>query len=77
LRDRPLEPFTIEERIGIHNYILKLPTTIRLHLMFHVNNLKPLSTSSLRFDVPVNVPQGDDEELDVSHIFVVRIKSLP
>jgi hypothetical protein len=38
LRDRQLRPFTIEEQIGKHIYKLKLPTTIRLHPVFHANN---------------------------------------
>jgi hypothetical protein len=39
LRDRQLVPFTLEEQIGKHNYILKLPAIVRLHHVFHVNNL--------------------------------------
>jgi hypothetical protein len=77
LRDRQLGPFIVEEQIGKHNYILKLPATVRLHPVFHVNNLRPCSTASLRPAVPVTVPEGDDEEFDVSHIYVVCIKSLP
>jgi hypothetical protein len=75
LRDRQLGPFTLEEQSGKHIYILKLPTTIRLHLVFHVNNLRPCSTAPLRRGVLVIVLEGDDEEFDVSHIFVVCIKS--
>jgi hypothetical protein len=77
LRDRQLGPFTVEEQIGKHCYILKLPATVRLHLVFHVNNLRPCSTAPLRPVVPVTIHEGDDEEFDVSHIFVVCIKSLP
>jgi hypothetical protein len=76
LRDRQLGPFTVEEQIGKHIYRLKLPATIRLHPVFHVNNLRPCSTTPLRPVVPVTVPEGDDEEFDVSHISVVCIKSL-
>jgi hypothetical protein len=36
LRDRELGPFTVEEHIGKHNYKLDLPTTVRLHPVFHV-----------------------------------------
>jgi hypothetical protein len=50
--------------------------TVRLHHVFHVNNLRPCSIAPLRPDVPVPVPEGDDEEFDVSHISVVCIKSL-
>jgi hypothetical protein len=76
LRDRQLGPFKVEEQIGKHSYILKLPATVRLHPVFHVNNLRPCSTAPLRPAVPVTIHEGDDEEFDVSHIFVVCIKSL-
>jgi hypothetical protein len=77
LRDRQLGPFTAEEQIGKHSYRLKLPATLRLHHVFHVNNLRPCSTAPLRLVVPVTIHEGDDEEFDVSHISVVCIKSLP
>jgi hypothetical protein len=76
LRDRQLGPFTMEERIGKQYCRLKILATIWLHLVFHVNNLRPYSTALLRAGVPLIVPEGDDEEFDVSHIFVVCIKSL-
>jgi hypothetical protein len=72
-RDKQLGPFTVEEQIGKHSYILKLPATVRLHLVFHVNNLRPCSTTPLRPVVPVSVLEGDDEEFDVSHIYAVCI----
>jgi hypothetical protein len=77
LRDRQLGPFSVEEQIGKHSYGLKLPATVRLHHVFHVNNFRPCSTAPLRPAVPVTVLEGDDEEFDVSHISVVCIKSLP
>jgi hypothetical protein len=67
----------VEEQIGKHNYVLKLPTTVRLHHVFHVNNLRPCSTVPLRQAVPVTVRGEDDEDFDFSYIFVVCIKSLP
>jgi hypothetical protein len=76
LRDRQLGPFSVEEQIGKHSYRLKLQATVRLHHVFHVNNLRPCSTAPLRPAVPVIVPEGDDEEFDVSHISTVCIKSL-
>jgi hypothetical protein len=77
LRDKQLGPFTVEEQIGKHIYRLKLPGRVRLHHVFHVNNLRPCSTAPLRPAVPVIVHEGDEEEFDVSHISVVCIKSLP
>jgi hypothetical protein len=41
LRDRHLGPFTVEEQIGKHIYILRLLATLRFHHVFHVNNLRP------------------------------------
>jgi hypothetical protein len=76
LRDRQLGPFSVEEQIGKHSYRLKLPATLRLHHVFHVNNLRPSSTAPLRPAVPVTVLEGDDEEFDVSYISAVCIKSL-
>jgi hypothetical protein len=75
LRDQQLGPYT-SEHIGKHSYILKLPATVRLHPIYHVHNLRPCSTTSLRLAVPLTFPKGDDEEFEVSHIFDVCIKSL-
>jgi hypothetical protein len=77
LRDRQLGPFSVEEQIGKHIYILKLPATVPLHNVFHVNNLRPCSLAPLRPAVPVVVHERNDEEFDVSHISAVCIKSLP
>jgi hypothetical protein len=66
----------MEEQIGKHSYRLKLPATARLHLVFHVNKLRPCSTALPQPAVPVTVLGGDDEEFDVSHISPVCIKSL-
>jgi hypothetical protein len=69
LRDKRRGPFMVEEQIGKHIYRLKLSATLRLlHHVFHVNNLRPCSTAPLRPAVPVTVPEGDDEEFDVSHM---------
>jgi hypothetical protein len=67
----------MKEQIGKHIYKLKLPPAMPLHHVFHVNNLQPCSIPFLRLPVPVTIPEGDDEEFDVSHIRVVCIKSLP
>jgi hypothetical protein len=77
LGDRQIGPFPIEEHIGKYSYRLKVLATLRLHMVFHVNNFRPCSTSSLWHVVPVNVPQGDDDEFVVSHIFAICVNSLP
>jgi hypothetical protein len=66
--DRHLGPLTLKEQIGKHNYILKLPTTARLHQVFYVNNIRLCSTYSLRHAVHVTNSEGDDDEFEVSHI---------
>jgi hypothetical protein len=48
LKDRQRGTLTREEQIGNHIYRLKLPATVRLHHVFHVNNLQPCSTAPLR-----------------------------
>jgi hypothetical protein len=77
LRDRQLGPFTMEEQIGKRSYRLKLLAEVRLHHVFHVNNLRPCFTIPLRPAIPVTVHVGDYEEFDISHISVVCMKSLP
>jgi hypothetical protein len=76
LRDRQLGPFKVEEQIGKLSYRLRLLATVRFYPVFHVNNLRPCSTTSLRHYAKVIAPGGYDEEFDVSHICAVDIKSL-
>jgi hypothetical protein len=76
MRDRQVRSFTYEEQLEKHNYIYELLTAVRLHPVFHVNNLTPYSTTFLSHDVPRTTPEGDDDEFEVSHMFVVYIKSL-
>jgi hypothetical protein len=76
LRDRQLGYSTFEEQIGKHIYKLKLQATVRLLPVVHVNNICPYFTASLRFDVPLTSPKGDDDEFEVYHISNVCIKSL-
>jgi hypothetical protein len=76
LRDRQLGPFTVAKQIGKHNYRLGLPSTIRLHPVFHFNNLRPRSIASLQFAVREIALEAYDEEFDVVHISTMCIKSL-
>jgi hypothetical protein len=62
LHDRHLGTFTVKEHMEKRNYKLKLLATVRLHLVFHVNNLRPCSKASLRHVAPlVTTPKGDDD----------------
>jgi hypothetical protein len=56
LRGRQLGHLNVEEQIGRHNYTLKLTLTLRSRKMFHVNNVRPRSSTSLRPNVPVTTP---------------------
>jgi hypothetical protein len=66
-QSRQLGHFTVEEYIGKHIYRMKLLATVRLHLVFHVNNLRPCSTASLRPSITFITQEGDEGEFDVSH----------
>jgi hypothetical protein len=69
--------FYVEEQIGKHIYILKLPAKVRLYPLIPVNSLRPCCIASLRPNVPVATQEDDDEEIDVSHIYYyVCIKPL-
>jgi hypothetical protein len=77
MRNREMGPFTIEEQIRKLSYKFKLRAIHRLHPVFHVNNLRPCSTTSLRLDNLVTTPKGDNDEFEVSHVSVVFINTLP
>jgi hypothetical protein len=72
-----LDHLQLKRHIGKHIYRFRLLAKVHLHPVFHINNIRPCSTSSLRPHVPVTVQEEDDEEFDVSHIYVVCIKSSP
>jgi hypothetical protein len=79
LRDRQLGPFSLEKQIGISETRLQIETANSNMLTPNVSrsNLRPCSTTSLRPTFRVLVPAGYDDEINVSHISVVCIKSLP
>jgi hypothetical protein len=56
LRDRQLGPFTVKDHTDKHRYKLKLLAAVRLHPVFHVNNLMQCHAASLRLVVPVTTP---------------------
>mmetsp|Transcript_32607 Transcript_32607/g.82239 ORF Transcript_32607/g.82239 Transcript_32607/m.82239 type:complete len:736 (-) Transcript_32607:576-2783(-) len=79
LMDKQLGPFSIVEKIGGHSYRLKLPAGVKLHPVFHVNNLRPCPTAPLRPHVPLVVGTGDDsdDEYEIDKITSVKIGSMP
>jgi hypothetical protein len=52
------------ENIGANIYIFEVPFTVGLHVVFHVNNLRPCPTATLRPYVPVTAPKDEDDEYD-------------
>lgn len=46
LDDKKIGPFRITERISSHAYRLELPTTMKIHDVFHVNLLSPYRNDS-------------------------------
>jgi hypothetical protein len=67
LMDQRLGPFKLLENVGANSLRLKLPSTIRLHLVFHVNNFRPCPTPTPRRYDPVTTLKENDE-YDVDHI---------
>jgi hypothetical protein len=66
LREKFLSPFKILECIGIKAYKLELPTSMKVHPVFPVGNLKPAAANRLssqpKFTRPKSVViQGSDE----------------
>ncbi|KAH7296362.1 hypothetical protein KP509_26G020800 [Ceratopteris richardii] len=69
-------PFTILAEINRVTFKLKLPSTMRIHPIFHVSMLKPYQTSSLRGEranpsPPIEI--DDNEEFEVEHVLDSRI----
>jgi hypothetical protein len=54
---------------------IETSSNITLTQWVSCEQLRPCSTASLRAAVPESVPEGDDEEFDVSHISTMCIKS--
>lgn len=78
LKDRHIGPFEIIEKIGEHSYRLKLPPAVRLHPVFHINNLRPCETAPLRPTQPIVTGSGDDDdEFQVERITAVKIGTPP
>jgi hypothetical protein len=57
-------------------YKLELPSSVRLHPMFHVNNLRPSPTTTLRPFVFVTTHEDDGGGYGLDCISAVRIENL-
>jgi hypothetical protein len=58
------------EKIGAKSYILELPSNLRMHPEFHVNNLRPCPTATLHSYVHFTIFEGDGDEYDIERITV-------
>jgi hypothetical protein len=64
-------PFKVLERIGQVAYRLKLPDTMKIHDIFHIDLLTPyreMSSYSINYVRPPPVMEENDEEYKVEHI---------
>jgi hypothetical protein len=69
-----LGPFIIVlETIGAKSYIFELPSTARLHPVFHVHNLRRGPTASLRPYVSVSTLEDDDDQYDLGRISLAKV----
>jgi hypothetical protein len=63
---------TVMEKIIANENILELPSYVRIHPVFYVNNRRFRPTATLRLHIHVTTPKHDDE-YDVGNIYVVNI----
>jgi hypothetical protein len=61
LKGMQLTPLTVIHKIGANNYMLELSCSVRLHSVFHANNLRPCLIATLRPSFIVSTPYEDDE----------------
>ena len=62
LADKWHGPFEILEKVGTHNYRLKLPEQWRIHPVFHVEKLKPYNQDQAHPNHPLPPPDLIDQE---------------
>ncbi|QRV84489.1 Retrotransposable element Tf2 protein [Ceratobasidium sp. AG-Ba] len=72
LDNRKGGPFTITEKISSHAYRLDLPKTIRVHNVFHVNLLSPVTEDKdfqrRQIKPPPIITEEGEEEYEVDHV---------
>ncbi|QRV96423.1 Retrotransposable element Tf2 protein [Ceratobasidium sp. AG-Ba] len=72
LDNRKGGPFTITEKISSHAYRLDLPKTIRVHNVFHVNLLSPVTEDKdfyrRQARPPPLITEEGEEEYEVDHV---------
>ena len=71
-----LGPFTITNQVNPANYHLELPSTIRIHLIFHVSLFEPYNESQIPrriFPPPLPIEIDQEIEYEVEEILNLRI----
>ena len=68
LGPRQLGPFEVTERIGDLDYRLKLPRTLRLHDVFHVDRLAPYHDNGIKAPPPPPVIVDGEERHELDSI---------
>ncbi|QRV80898.1 Retrotransposable element Tf2 protein [Ceratobasidium sp. AG-Ba] len=72
LDNRKGGPFTITEKISSHAYRLDLPKTIRVHNVFHINLLSPVTEDKdfhrKQVKPPPIITEEGEEEYEVDHV---------
>ncbi|KAH7315890.1 hypothetical protein KP509_21G069700 [Ceratopteris richardii] len=69
-------PFTILVKINLVTFKLELPSTMRVHPVFHVSMLEPYQISPVRGERPSPSPPieiDDHEEFEVEHVLDSKI----
>ncbi|KAH7280547.1 hypothetical protein KP509_36G002100 [Ceratopteris richardii] len=70
-------PFTILAKINPVTFKLQLPSTMRIHPIFHVSMLEPYQISPLRGERPSPSPPikiDDHEEFEVEHRAPIKVR---
>jgi len=73
---RKIGPFHIEKQINIVTYILNLPTSMKIHLVFYVSLLETYRESNFLRRIqplPLTVEINDHEKYEVEEILDSRI----
>jgi hypothetical protein len=67
-------PYPIKEKLGDLNYQLDLPTSMKIHNVFHVHLLKPHHASSRHQKALLLVEVEGEEEYEIEEVLNSRIK---
>ena len=77
LNHKRLSHFKVFRRVGLHTYLLELPTTIKIHPVFHISLLEPCNSNPLPGQVQAENPPpivvNKNNEWEVKEILNSRI----